>query len=530
MSKYQERRDVRRSARTLVGTFRAGRLVPVLAEAIRGNEGGMLSQSVTFELAPIAGRLITPITAEMVAVFAPVQAIDALKDPEADYAGLTEVIRQKLLTGNPLFGLEAEGVISKRCGVNPRSIGGVKKVNEAVRLAHNAAVNHLRQRKYVKATLLLANNTAITEAIVAMTVLERMNGVLDPEDRVNGMVQFQTGTIVAHSTGGETAPLADIFMANTVNANVHDGLDGTGNASVNNSALLARRPDNSSAASPMPHAVLPSVDVNLSGLNIGSVSLQDFYNAQKQDALVRGMRKIVDDNPEYGEEIVLNWAHGLNVETGKTCVVLAEKRQEFGRSLVPAMDSAGVAADTLRSDMALQMSFTVAVPKTELGGIVITFCVVKPDETISNQPHPFLSDVWGLDNFVADELAMDPVPVTIRDLDSDCTAGQESTVALYTGLNAIKQTYVSYGFNRQLDRNTVANKTAVWQLSLPLSVTPDSILYPGTLVQYPFADQNAEVCTYSVTSNMVVQTPMIVGPTPVEELAIIETADIFEDQ
>src|SRR5699024_8039505 len=111
---------------------------------------------------------------------------------------------------------------------------------------------------------------------------------------------------------------------------------------------------------------------------------------------------------------------------------------------------------------------------------------------------------------------------------SECTAGQEATVSMYTGLNALKQTYVHYGLSRQLDPTTVEHKTAVWQLQIPMSVTPDNILYPEDLDHYPFADQQAEVCTYTIASNVVMQTPMIYGPTPVEELAILDEENIFE--
>lgn len=48
---YQSTRNVRRENRTLVGRFRGGKLAPVLATAVRGNEGGMLSQQITLELA-----------------------------------------------------------------------------------------------------------------------------------------------------------------------------------------------------------------------------------------------------------------------------------------------------------------------------------------------------------------------------------------------------------------------------------------------------------------------------------------------
>lgn len=223
----------------------------------------------------------------------------------------------------------------------------------------------------------------------------------------------------------------------------------------------------------------------------------------------------------------MRYVHGMLMEVGKHPIVIHESSQIFGRAIVGATDSAGVAADTMRSDMMLQMSFSVPIPRSELGGIIITFAVLKPDETLSSQPHPFLSDVWGADNFVADEMALDPVPVTIRELDSDCLQAQEATVALYVGHNGLKRTYVHYGLNRHLNPTTVANKTAIWQLEVPMSVTPQSVIYPDTLVHYPFADQNAEVCTYTISSNLTVKTPIIFGPTPVEELAILETENVF---
>lgn len=522
---YQSTRNVRRESRTLVGRFRGGKLVPVMAVPVRGNEGGMLSQTVSFELDPIAGRMITPITAELTSVFVPVQAIDAIKDPAAAYAGMTEVIREKMLSGNPLFGLENEGEISKRCGVNPRSIGGVKKVNEMVRLAHNAAVNYLRQRKYVKATTLLHSNTAVTPALISQTVLERLNGVLDPDDRINGAVQLDLPTMTLPVTGigmGGSGGVVNPAYSPAAGQIKETGATGMRNATV--TSMVLDKPN------PVMEVVggAPAIFAQLNGGFAGNVSLTDFYNAEKMDKLTRVMREIVDSNPEYGEEMVLRWAHGLSVDSGRIPFIVAQKTAIFGRQIVGATDKTGIEADTMRSDMLTQLSFAVPIPRTELGGIVITFASIKPDETISSQPHPYLSDVWGAENFVADELALDPVPVTIRELDSGCSAAQESTVTLYTGLNALKQAYISYGLSRQLDPTTVENKTAVWQLEVPLSVTPDSILYPVNLDHYPFSDQLAEVCTYVVSSNAVIQTPTIFGPTPVEELAVIGTNNLFE--
>jgi hypothetical protein len=526
ISKYQTSRGKRREAITKTGTFRGGKLVPGMAVGVKGSEGGMLSQTVTYELGPVPGRMITPITGELIAVFVPVQAMDEIKAPTAAYAGMTEVVREKLLTGNPLFNLETEGEISQRCGIEPRSISGVKKVSEAVRLAHNVAVNHLRQKRYDKAALLLHTNALITPAILSETVLDRLNGVLDPDDRINGLV----GLDVNVNLPAMTLPVTGIQQINnTISASAAANasstavniLTGQGGATMS----FTRKP-----ANPAGTALDINATLNASVVSgqTGTVSLTDFYNAETMDRITREMDQIIKDNPEYGEEMVLRWAHGLSVDTGKTPFVIAEQRSFFQRNIVGAMDTAGVNGETMRSDFMMQMQFTVPIPKTELGGIIVTFMVVKPDETLASQPHPILSDVWAADNFVADELALDAVPVTGRELDSGIATALENTVMLYTGHNALKQAYMHYGFTRNTNLATVANKTAVWQLAVPLSVTPSSVLYPDTLSHYPFADQLGDVCTYTIASMATIETPMIFGPTPVENIAQINTSDLFD--
>lgn len=528
MINFQTPRGVRRESVTELGRFRGGILRPVMAVPVRPSEGGMVSQSITLELDPIAGRLITPITAELVAVFVPVQAIDEIKDPAAAYAGMTEVVREKLLTGNPLFVSEAEGDLSKAMAIMPRSVGGVKKVNEAIRLAHNVAVNHLRRLRYIKAVQLLHSNTAITPAILSSTILQRMNGVLDPDDRINGIVQLDipnmilpVGGISAWGTPGTAEnPAAGTAMRGVTAA--EDYTSTTANTTATRNSGVALKMTGSGATS------RPDVNALLNGATAGNVSLTDFYNAEYMDRLTRTMEQIATENPEHGQEMILRWAHGLSVDMGKVPVVISQQTRQFGRNIVGATDTTGIQNETIRSDMALQMGFSVPIPKTELGGIIVTFCTVKPDETIATQPHPIASDVWGLDNFVADEMALDPVPVTFRDLDANVAVGSEATVAFYTGKNSLKSLYVRYGLNRLLNPTTVANKSAVWQLDVPLSVTPSTVLYPETLSHYPFADQLAEVVTYVIASNVTLPTPMIVGPSPVETLEVINTNDIFE--
>lgn len=66
-----------KESRTIAGRFRGGKLAPVMAVGFKGNEGGMLSQTAIIELDPVAGRLITPVTGQMFAVYVPVQAMAA---------------------------------------------------------------------------------------------------------------------------------------------------------------------------------------------------------------------------------------------------------------------------------------------------------------------------------------------------------------------------------------------------------------------------------------------------------------------
>jgi len=516
-NKYMKPRATRREMRSVGGRFKGGKLAPVAATVIRESESAVLNQKITYELDAVAGRMITEISADVIAVFVPALAIDALKNPLDDYPGNAEVFRQKLLSGNPVFNLEAEGEITKRCGINPRSIGGTKQVNECIRLAHNAAVNHLRQRKYVKATKLDANNTAMTPALVAQTVLDRLNAVLDPEDRVNGAVDFSASIPVTGVGVGTFTPSA-LSNSKMTGESAPKNITGEyyGGDSPNGQFIHIEEDANN-----------PGYPGIFAELTTGSITLADFYQAEKMDRLTRAMRQMVDQYPEYGEELVQRFAAGLNVEVENQPFVLYEKTNIFGRSMRSGMDGAGL--DTMQTDMMTQHEFTVPVPATEFGGVVITFASVRPDEALASQPHPIASDVWAARNYVADEMAIDPVPVTVRDLYSDCASGDEATITCYIGNNHLQKTYIHYGFNRHLDPLDVEDKTALWQLEVPMSVTPDSVIYPETLSHYPFNDQTAEICTYTAETIATVATPVIFGPAPVEELAAIESADIFED-
>lgn len=528
MQTFQEGRATRYEARTVANYSKVQKLTPIMAMLAEGSEGGMMSEDITVELDPIPGRLLTPITAEVFCVFVPMQAIDALINPEADYAGMTEVVREKLLSG-AIFGVENEGEITQRCGINPRSVGGEKKVNRMVRIGHNCAVNFLRRRVHKDAVQLSDASTAVTPALLSSTILTRLNGVLDPDDRINGSFDLNLGTASATVTAAQLLPVGNIYMDQGVSSTLDHVTDGTSHGVYYASTLKVKRADASSPVTPgVPNVTLPALAADLSGLDIGAISLTDLYNAETMDRLTRTMGKIMESSPEYGEEMVLRWAHGLQIDTGKMPVLLSQQRKFFGMNVVGAMDTSGVQNETIRSDMAVRFNFSVPIPRTELGGMIYTFLSVKPDETLASQPHPVLTQPFGLRNFAADQLALDPVPVAMRHLDSDIATGSEGTISMYTGLNELLRSYVHYGFGRNVDQSELANKMAIWQLEIPLSVTPATVLHPNTPDQSIFADTNGRPVRYTCAHRAVVRTPITFGPTPVETLPIINSADIFE--
>lgn len=512
----------------MAGRFRGGKLFPAMAVGFKNNEGGMLSQTAIIELDPVAGRLITPVTAQMFAVYVPVQAMAALKNPSDPNAGITEVLRMKGLEGLPLFDLEAEGDLSKFMGVIPRSIGGAKQVGEFNRLAHNAAVNYLRKRVYTYAAQLVASNATITPALLSATVLEMFNAVLNPDDHINGTVTLNVdqakdipvrGLGIADDSRGATSSNA---WRDSEGAQTSVGWRSLTGAPTAGHAKLYVEEDSAKPG-------YPKVFAELTGAVEGAFSLTDLYNAEVMDRLTRTMRAMIEANPVDGEEQVLRWAHGLEVDAGQNCFLLHGSEVIFGQDMLKAMDGAGIEAEVTQSRLAQQMRFTVPVPRTELGGVVVTFLAVKPDEVLFEQPHPVLSQPWVFENLMAEELQNDPVPVTARDLQAGVTAGGEATVVFYTGYNELRRTYVNYGWNRAVDPETVDAKNAMWLYEIPASVTPENIIYPADIPHYPFLDQDADVARYQITSILSGVSPIFIGPSPVETVAIIETDDLFGD-
>lgn len=538
LDRYQKPRTRRRVFRSPTGKLQAGKLTPVLFEQLLPSESGVVDQSITLELDPIAGQMITPITGTVTTVYVPAAAMIALANPDDDFVGTDAYMRDLMQSGNPIFPLENDHLIARLLKIEPSSVGGVKKVATSVRLGHNAAVNYLRQRKYHKAALLDGSSLTVTPALLGQTVLDRLNGVLDPDERINGSVNFNVPNVSLPVKGigarfGNTAP--DDQNVTVVQSPDQEG--GTFSTSIFDHALTSGSQHTSDIFQIETNSAgVPSIYAK-GDLTSSQMSLNDFYDAERIDAHTRFFSELVKKYPTKAEAAISAFAHGLDVDLSGDPFVIYERDHVFGQSLKTALDGSGIQSDIMRSDHIVQTNFTVPVPRSEFGGAIITFVSIKPDETMPRQPDPILSQPIGAINYVRDEGLVDPVAVTMRDLDSDIPQANESDVALWVGNHGLKRFYQTYGFNREIDQTTVASKTALWQIEVPMSVTPDTITYPEDyptdLDKYPFAMNAATdpVCTYTARSLAVINTPLIFGPTPIETLQHIEDADIFgEDE
>lgn len=522
-SEYQKPRGVRRYMTGPSGTIKAAEMKPIGWFPVIQSEAGALSVQCAVGLEPIAGRLINDISAELVVVFSPAPAMDAHKNPEDDMALSSDRYRSKLKAGQFPFSLEEEGEISKSLDVTPKSIDGALKLCESVRLGHNVAVNHLRRLKHVKADQLDNTNTVITRALLSHTALDRMGGVLDPDDHVDGSVRLTLPEVKLPVRGlGVEAGMAnfagDQAIRETGGITRDDGSDWH-----DGDLKAAQDPENPG---------FPDIHAIMDPQSLGTLSLRDFYISERMDHLTRTMRQFVDNNPQYGEEIVAAWAHGLKVSVDNQPMVLYKKRQIIGKLYRQGMDGAGL--DVEQTNLSTAFDLVVPVPKTEFGGAIYVFLVIRPDEVLKDQPDPFATSgtLFGPRNFAEDELKVAPVPITMRELHAGVPAGSEEVVAMYTGNNHILRNYNKYGWARDVDETTVDAKNQVWQYEVPASVTPENVLYDtAQLDNYPFIDQrtNSPVASYAMQGSLTVATPLIFGGSPVERLAVITDENLFGD-
>lgn len=531
---FSDARSTRREVLSNSGKIRGGVLHPVAGIPVRPGESGLLSQEIYVELEPINGRLISDITCEVKCVFVPALAADALLNADLDHPGNAEIFRKRLLAGEDVFPMEAESDITKAMGIEPVKINNVLWTNSITRLAHNAAVNYLRLQKYHKATELVHGNATITPALYGSTALQRYNAVLTPDERINGAIDISqsipvqglaisnTGSPLPQNGVRETmndpaAPPAPVETQDYADAWIVTP-DGSGNNGLSR-MVVEMDPSHPEAR--------PNIRVEMNG----HITLKDLMQAERQDELVRKFQMVMKRFPQYGEDMILHFIHNLKIETDKTPWTVFDSTVALTASLRPALDGPSMLDDVEVTRTSAVVPFTAMIPKNEFGGMLITFLAVKPEEVLSGVPHPVLSQPWKVDNHAADELVIDPVPVIARELDNTVTTILEDQVMFYVGNNHIQRQYLRSDWARDVDPNTVDHKSTRWRHEVPLSVSPDNILYPADLDHYPFVLNAPTDPVASFTSKAILElrSPTILGPTPIEQIDVVTNEGVFVD-
>lgn len=500
------KRRLRKWSNTHFGGMEAVKLHPLAMCAFRPDEGGTVQTALNTKLAPVSGYMRSNAYVEVTQVFVPYQAIEQMSSPTTADAGVTEMTRRRLMEANGV-GLGGENEITKAANIAPRSIGGVKKVNVAGKLAYNCAVNHLRKAAYFNAVQVDKTNTAILPAILAANVLQRYNGVLDPETLVDGAINL-TGDIPVKGIAriyqnsvqietGETSYTAPVYSrkyrldtANT-DQDFHVKVDDNG---------------------------APVITADLGGAN--ELTLRDMVKSQKLDRLVRDFAGMIKADPQKGEEKVERALYSLQCDYDATCQVLYQ--QTFELTAAHQRPTDGASINDVSAHFELNTSFATLVPRSELGGVAVTLVAIKPVETMVAQPDPVLTENWQVVNIIQDETMLDEQILKRSDLESDLAAADEDTQVFWVGHNQLKHDYHTQGANAQQIAG-VEMKSSMWTYEIPTSVTPENVSYPADgISMYPFFNWNGAHAEYTISQQALISTGLAKGPNPVEKIALFD--------
>lgn len=503
---FNGQRRLRPWRNTHFGGLQAVKAHPIAICAFRPDEGGTVATNLNVRLAPVSGFMRSKAYVDVVQVFVPYQAIEKLEliDTQDD-AGVTEMTRRRLMAGQGI-GLEDEGTITKAANIHPRSVGGDKKVSKTARLAYIAAVNHLRKHAYFAATEAPKTETAILPAILTANVLERFNGVLDPETLIDGAVNL-TGELPVKGIGTYAAPvnLGTTQYKETGGETDQYGSGWQGNASQH--LYVEEDPEN---------AGYPRIVADMGGSS--EFTLRDMIESQKIDGLIRQFAKMIQDDPINGEEKVERALYSLSVDYDANCHVLYRQVHELTAMHQRPTDGASI--NDVSAHFELDERFAAMVPRSELGGQLVTLVMVKPVETLAKQPDPAQTEAWQLVNRIHDETQLQEVLLTRADLESDVAAIDEDTPAFWVGHNALKHGYATQGANAQQTYLTEM-KSSMWTYEIPSSVTPENVNYPAEGIDmYPFFNWNGAHAEYTVSQVAAISTSLAKGPNPVEKIAL----------
>lgn len=482
-------------------------------------EGGTVGTKLDLQLAPVDGHMRSQAYVDVKQIFVPYQAIEKLYLDEQEDAGVTEMTRRRL-EAKEYIPLEPENEITKAAFIHPRSIGGVKKVDKTARLAYLCAVNHLRLTAYFRATTLPRTATVIQPAVLTANVLQRFNGVLDPEKLVDGAVQL-TGELPVRGIGIDTTPMASA-QANsreTGGENVTDDTFWIGENQNDTTLILREDPDNPG---------YPKITAQMAG-TAGTLTLRDMMKAKKLDGLIRGFAAYVKADPIHGEERVARAIYGLQVDYGADCHVLYDEVHAL--KPVHHRPSDGPSVNDVTGHFAMSDQWAVMVPTSELGGKLVTIVSVKPMEVLSQQPDPHQTAPFGLVNRVHEELELDEQLLTRADIETDLQPEDEDQPVFWVGHNQLMHGYMAVGPNEQ-QTYQIPMKSSMWVYPVPTSVTPSNINYPSEGIDmYPFAHWDGKAAEYNIRQIANISTTLPKGPNPVERLQLfVNDPSLIDDE
>lgn len=496
------------------GGMSAAVMHPLGIVRFRPGEGGTVNTRFRVKLAPVSGYMRTPAYVHIQTIFVPYQAIEALEMDTEESAGVTEMTRKRMEAGT-IVGLEDEGVITQAANVHPRSIAGAKRLKKSARLSYVAAVNHNRKAAYHDATLLDKNHATIAPATLTANILERFDGVLDPETLVDGAINL-TGNLPVKGIGKTNQAFTGAANSNVVETDGNSWstyassgiVDG---ATANDYWLIEEDPNKTG---------YPNIRANLDGAD--ELTLRDMVKSKKTDELVRKFAQLIDADPINGEQRVARALYGLNVDYDANCQVLFDEIYELAPQHERPMDGASI--NDISAHFEVMDSYSVAVPRAELGGQLVTIAMVKPLETTAQQPDPAQTENVELINRIHDQTELDEVLLTRADLETGVDAADEDQPAFWVGYNSEKHNYVTRGPN--VHNVDVANKSSQWVYEVPTSTTPENVNYPavgtgaGELSMYPFYNWNGDHAVYGIDQVAMISTPLAKGPTPVERIQL----------
>ena len=487
---------------------------PLMALKLDPGEGATVTTDVAVNLAPVSGYMRTNAYCHVVQVFVPYQAIEKLELEEQEDAGVTEMTRRRLEQGQGI-GLEDENVFTKAMNIHPISNAGQNKVVKSARLAYIAAVNHLRKASYhLAATAKPQTVTDLLPAVLTANILERMNGVLDPERNIDGAINL-TGDLPVKGIGfraGNSLAMDGFNVRETGDGDpVSYSFGRYGNHS--GEALEVVFEDDGGRKR-------PNIRVDMSGTS--ELTLRDMMVSQTIDKLIRGFAQIIQDDKVNGEAKVARALYSLQVDYDSNCQVLYDQIYELTPSHHRPTD--GPSVNDVSAHFALEDTFSVVAPTSELGGELITIAMIKPLETKVPQPDPRHTRPWKLVNIVQDETQLEEELLTRRELEVAPGIANEDAPAMWVGHNALLHDYSTVGPNEQQIFETEM-KSTMWTFPVPTSVTPENVSYPADGIDmYPFHNWNGRHAEYTIDQRALISTTHAKGPNPIERI------ELFRDQ